>query len=328
MADILLLGAGFSRNWGGLLANEVFEHLLANSDIHQNVYLKDLLWRFSNSGGFEYALSEVQTEYSRHPERAGPSLHALQAGIAAIFEGMNDAFFDLTSMEFSKYLDRQLKTLFVRFDAIFTLNQDILIEQHYLPHVELAGADRWNGVQIPGMKRTHISKGGLDAWGKDIWVPMDSEELTISERMQPFFKLHGSSNWKDAEGGQLFVAGGNKSRTIESQAVLAWYYDQFRQLIAQDCARLLVIGYSFRDDHINRVIIDAVRSHGLKFFVIDPLGSDVVRHANPSYGGDISGPNELDDAFKTGLVGASRRSLWETFGTDAVSHGNVTRFLQ
>ena len=224
MTDILLLGAGFSRNWGGLLANEVFEHLLANPDIHRNVYLKELLWRFSNSGGFEYALSEVQTEYSRQPERTGlKSLQALQAGIADIFEGMNDAFFDLTSMEFSKYQDRQIKTLFVRFDAIFTLNQDILLEQHYLPHVELAGHDRWIGVQIPGMKRTQTSEGGPEAWGKDIWIPMDPEELTISERLQPFFKLHGSSNWRDAEGGQLFVVGGNKSRTIESQVVLAWY---------------------------------------------------------------------------------------------------------
>jgi hypothetical protein len=32
---ILLTGAGFSRNWGGWLANEAFEYLLGSSHINQ-----------------------------------------------------------------------------------------------------------------------------------------------------------------------------------------------------------------------------------------------------------------------------------------------------
>ena len=89
-----------------------------------------------------------------------------------------------------------------------------------------------------------------------------------------------------------------------------------------------MIGYSFRDDHVNKAIIEAVRQHGLRFFVIDPSGSDVVRKANPSCGGAVYAANDLDEAFQMGLVGASRRSLRDTFGDDLVSHANVVRFLE
>jgi hypothetical protein len=90
----------------------------------------------------------------------------------------------------------------------------------------------------------------------------------------------------------------------------------------------MVIGCGFRDQHINRPIIDAVNTHGLRFFVIDALGADVARCANPSHGGAIYAPNELDDAFRHGLVGVSQRRLSETFGGDQVSHGNVMSFFQ
>ena len=170
--------------------------------------------------------------------------------------------------------------------------------------------------------------GGRPSWGRDIWVPEDDpNEFTISERLQPLFKLHGSSNWRDAEGGELLVVGGNKARAIDSIPVLKWYSGKFQEDI-ESGARLFVIGYSFKDNHINKAIIDGVRDSGLKFFVVDPLGSEVARRANPSHGGMIYSPNELDDTFTQGLMGASRRSLRDTFGGDPISHGNVMRFFE
>lgn len=327
MADVLLLGAGFSRNWGGLLANEFFEHLLASPGVHEDVYLRELLWRHSGGGGFEDALTDVQSDCSRQPERISPSLRTLQNSILGLFEAMNAAFIGRNTMEFSQDGDLQIKRFFVRFDAIYTLNQDVLLEHHYLPHVALTGADRWTGAQLMGVRRTNETQGGPESWAEDIWVPADANDLRMPDRLQPLFKLHGSSNWEDAEGGQLLVVGGNKSRTIESQAALSWCFNQFVEQIAEGSSRLLVIGYGFHDDHINQHIIKAVNRHELRFFVIDPHGADVVRRANPSFGGAIYGPNELDAAFRVGLVGASRRTLSETFGGDTVSHKHVTRFL-
>jgi hypothetical protein len=37
--------------------------------------------------------------------------------------------------------------------------------------------------------------------------------------------------------------------------------------------------------------------------------------------------NELDDAFRHGLFGASRRSLAETFNNDDVSHAQLMQFF-
>jgi hypothetical protein len=37
MANILVTGAGFSRNWGGWLADEAFEYLLGVDGLHPRV---------------------------------------------------------------------------------------------------------------------------------------------------------------------------------------------------------------------------------------------------------------------------------------------------
>jgi hypothetical protein len=188
------------------------------------------------------------------------------------------------------------------------------------------GRRKWNGPQLPGMRRLASSEVLVDpSWGKDLWIPL--EKFRIEDGLQPCFKLHGSSNWKDSQGGSLLVIGGDKSSAIQSHAVLTWYFEKFREKLSEDDSKLFVIGYGFRDPHINEVIIEAVQHNGLKFFVINPSGSDVVRRANPSFGGTIYGPNALDDAFKQGLIGASQRGLSETFGNDQISHANVMAFF-
>lgn len=98
MPNILLLGAGFSRNWGGLLASEVFEHLLAIPEIHSDLYLRQLLWKTSTRGGFEDALDEAQRNAMSDVEKV-QSLQALRAGISSVFENMNKGFFDLVAIE-------------------------------------------------------------------------------------------------------------------------------------------------------------------------------------------------------------------------------------
>jgi len=327
MKHVLLLGAGFSRNWGGLLANEVFDYLISQKEVAQDEYLMGLLWNHKTTGGFENALAEVQVAFDTDPAKYDLSLRRLQNAVLKVFEQMNQAFFDAPGMEFQQHIDRLLRTFLVRFDAIFTLNQDVLLEHHYFRHIELAGPRRWNGPQLPGLLRIPNNAASTDpSWGKDVWVPLPLENFRIEDALQPFFKLHGSSNWKDSVGGSLLVIGGEKSRAIRSNAILTRYFDEFRERLSAGGSRLFVIGYGFRDPHVNDVIIQAVLRYGLQFFVIDPSGSDVVRCANPSCG-SIYAPNALDDAFRNGLIGASRRGLSETFGNDQISHEQVMDFF-
>jgi hypothetical protein len=44
MKHVLLLGAGFSNNWGGPLASDVFDWLLQRPEISGDGYLKQMLW--------------------------------------------------------------------------------------------------------------------------------------------------------------------------------------------------------------------------------------------------------------------------------------------
>ena len=84
-------------------------------------------------------------------------------------------------------------------------------------------------------------------------------------------------------------------------------------------SRLMMIGYGFGDDHINNVILSAGKS-GLKMFVVDPLGVDIV---NKTRDAAIRAPDPLEEL----LIGGSRRSLREVFSSDAVEHGKLMRFF-
>jgi hypothetical protein len=69
MPHLLLLGAGFSRNWGGWLADEAFEYLLGCHQIDGGG-IRELLWSYKDRGGFEAALAELQENFKRRPSNA------------------------------------------------------------------------------------------------------------------------------------------------------------------------------------------------------------------------------------------------------------------
>lgn len=77
MRHYLLLGAGFSRNWGGWLAAEAFEYLLGCSEITSNSQLQALLWKHQSNGGFEHALAEIQSNFIREPASIRISIYRI-----------------------------------------------------------------------------------------------------------------------------------------------------------------------------------------------------------------------------------------------------------
>ena len=72
------------------------------------------------------------------------------------------------------------------------------------------------------------------------------------------------------------VIGNRKAQQIAEQSLLSWYFDVFRAIVSEGDVRLMVIGYSFADEHINEAIAAAVRNHGLRVFIWD-VGFDSVR---------------------------------------------------
>jgi SIR2-like domain len=153
-----------------------------------------------------------------------------------------------------------------------------------------------------------------------------SDAFTVTPKYQPYFKLHGSTDWQDADGGPLLVIGGNKSGMIQRHQILTWYAEQFAGYMAQPSSKLMVIGYSFTDAHINRAIHEVSQRSQLQMFIVDPNGREAIRKANPTYGASIYAPQAIEEVA---IVGESLRPLNTTFGgKDPLAHGKLLRFFE
>jgi hypothetical protein len=147
MTAILLTGAGFSRNWGGWLANEAFEYLLGRPEL--NPRIRNCLWKFG--GNFENTFQELRAASARSEIEAG-DFDAFNTMLLAMFENMKLGFRS-AHLETDQVSSTIRTSLFLaHFDAIYTLNQDTLIEQQYAyqpAHATTHG--RWAGVELPGL---------------------------------------------------------------------------------------------------------------------------------------------------------------------------------
>src|SRR5262249_14473482 len=143
--------AGFSRNWGGWLANETFEYLLGDPQIEDGI--RNVLWRYKRQGGFEATLAQLQSDFAHNRnDTTEKNLVKLESAILQMFADMDKAFAGIRNFEFQSDGALMLRSYLVRFDAIFTLNQDLLLERHYLNgNIALSQYRSWNGWQIPGM---------------------------------------------------------------------------------------------------------------------------------------------------------------------------------
>ena len=329
MGCFLLLGAGFSRNWGGWLASEAFEYLLGCPEIIRDPGLAQLLWKHQAQGGFEAALAELQLAHSRDPRSGESALMGLQAAVRRMFADMNGAFMEITGWEFQNHIERMVGTFLTRFDAIFTLNQDVLLEHYYVnDNIALTGKRKWAGAQLPGMRRVPAQEPlYANSWARSTWVPLTEDALKIDASFQPILKLHGSSNWAHADGNAMLIMGGAKAREIGQTPILNWYAKVFEEALSTQPARLMVIGCGFRDDHVNETIGRAVE-RGLKLFVIAPEGAELARRLNPTrQRGMISVATPLEGLLEQSLIGASRRPLRDIFGGDTAEHNKVMRFF-
>jgi hypothetical protein len=317
MTLILLTGAGFSRNWGGWLASEAFEYLLGCTEIDQET--RNLLWRSKErGGGFEDTLADLANAIDAQGKKRYDDLTAALVGM---FNAMTQGFMQRQLDFLQGDVRRTVRQFLVQFDAIFTLNQDTLLEQHYLDQVV---SEKWNGVIIPGVK----------SLGSATTVPIqlvriapqqpDADNFKLPPRIQPYIKLHGSCNWNDGTSGtRILIMGGQKAISIDQFPILTWYHQLFREHLLRPDARLMVIGYSFSDVHINKAIGDGVE-RGLKLFIIDPCGVDVL-DKRPKV--PLRSRDEYMDKLTPNIIGASRRPLTSIFFDDVVEHGRVMKFF-
>jgi hypothetical protein len=320
-SNLLLLGAGFSYNWDAPLAKEVADFLLqtVGGDPHLQALLKQ------DENNFENALSEVQRDYISSPStpQTKERLDRLQDAIGTMFDRLNVTFERRTDFEFCNDLHFSITRFLTHFDAIFSLNQDLLLELRYEPNILSASNARWGGLQMPGMRPVpDPSLTGIGDKHRRRWTTSPGP-FTIEPRIQPYFKLHGSSNWYTSDGRQLLVMGGNKDTVIREHEVLRWYYDEFKRRLMTGSTKLMVIGYSFSDRHINEAITDAWQKGTLAgIFLVDPSGRYVLNPTPPYH---IKVPNTLEEIRH---LGGSTRPIRATFAGDAFEHEKFVDFFR
>ncbi len=134
MEYFLLLGAGFSRNWGGWLASEVFEYLLGCPEILENPILRRALWKSVDAGGFEQVPTILQADRTLNEQERFRMLQCFEIALIRMFADMNSALLMVKDLEFPTAQPSTVRGLLGRFDAIFTLNQDLLLEHRYMDH--------------------------------------------------------------------------------------------------------------------------------------------------------------------------------------------------
>jgi hypothetical protein len=327
MNHILLTGAGFSYNWGGYLAKEAFDYLLGVTEEDED--LRAVLWADQAKGyGFETTLARLRKSYEEgFSAQAEQNFRNMTSAVRRMFGDMWLAFNRSTFDE--TFADPRLGVIrfLARFDAIFTLNQDTLLEAHYLPLVSpedfnknVYQGPRNIGAYRPGLVQA-LDKLTFGSLASSIQLFKAGEDFSPVPNLQPYFKLHGSIDIQDGRN-MMLILGGDKEADIAKHPILEAYHEQFRWRLNISGTRLMVIGYSFADAHINKMIFEAIENSRLKLFLVGPDGATTIG-ANKSF------PLNPGQTIKNAIVGASSRPLRNTLsGRDMVELNKIERFFK
>jgi hypothetical protein len=176
---------------------------------------------FDSRGAFEQVLADLQASKDPRDEKR----HAVPiTAVVGIFNGMNNTFMQIPfEFENPPQAPYSLASFLSRFHAIFTLNQDALIELHYNPSV--GGPMNWGRLHIPGMRYLPTFRPSGTLHDKFAVMEPNPSDFTMPTSVQPYIKLHGSVNWIESTiGERVLIMGGQKSVSIGRFPILTWYH--------------------------------------------------------------------------------------------------------
>lgn len=273
--NLLLTGAGFTANFNGFLSREIGLRIFNYLPTHSKV--RSLL--LENPSNFETIYYEVLVEKSQdfmeqereNFKKAVMATYIDLDRIVCQFGYRGRSGYGLFYGNFSRFVAGSFAgNNSSERGAIFTLNQDLFLERVHgfkAPMFHEFAFQLQNNYQI--LERTAFTR-----------MPNKTEmEEKINKYVQErftsdgdffYFKLHGSYGWLTSDGSDLMVLGGFKEKQIEEEPLLKWYYGCFKEILFRDRIKILIIGYSFNDSHINQIIKEAIDDFGLKFCILTP----------------------------------------------------------
>jgi len=162
---------------------------------------------------------------------------------------------------------------------IFTLNYDMSFE---------TAADRIGAVLIDGFSFSQRQVFNASTYDLDIVYREKSRihsEESFYSKVFHLYKIHGSVSWsKDVSS---MISKEKEAVSASEKAVLIYpnsskyersyempffeLVNRFQNALRKENTTLLVMGYSFNDDHINRILRESVKSNAnLEVFIVKP----------------------------------------------------------
>jgi hypothetical protein len=264
MNAVLLTGAGFTKTYGGYLASEMWATILNQPEVQDSPELLKGM-RDLEHLDYETFYEEIQMLGTEEQKRD------FNAAVRSAFNEMDDNI-RTRKPRLDAYSCCRLITRIAQAQSptfIFTLNQDLFFERFH---------DRAKITTLPGLPDhlRRVDEANQDSSKLSLRLPTEAElEPRKGELFRKGFaqiayvKLHGSQGWLAHDGSDAMVIGTQKASRIEKEPLLSWYFSLFKQIINRPETRLLTVGYGFRDEHVNRCIVDAI-GRGLKLYVISP----------------------------------------------------------
>jgi hypothetical protein len=308
---MLLTGAGFTKNFGAPLAKELWGIILGSPILDtapdvRRALLHDFDFEsvYNNVMRGEKLPVDDETDWNIQKQALGKAVKEAYEDIDAKIRGFRFGKDSPYPVDISRVQDfiASFSGNSKKPGFFFTLNQDLFVERQY-----------YSGQRptLPGIKHrlnwfTGDNTHSLDA--DRVVIPEDQTAGSALLDGSPFYylKLHGSSNWYTSDE-QTMVIGDAKQDQIAAQPILAAYFDHFKSVLESGSRRLLCVGYSFADSHINTAIALGIRA-GLSLYVLSPEPPDNLAHR-------LRG-TETGDRLWQGLAGYFQCDLKTLFPAD------------
>ena len=189
---------------------------------------------------------------------------------------------------------------------VFTTNYDMVMETC----ADMSGLEVTNGFTHGG----HLRRVWADMWDRST----DRPPLYL-------MKLHGSINWHREEGGKIVETGSITQRDADSDILIAPTegvkdygmkpFDTLLNRFSNEISgidMLLVIGFSYRDAEIAKIIMDGVRN-GMTLISISPDATSDIRRVSAAHIKTVEYDGQI---FKT--AGARIILLEQKFGPKTI----------
>ena len=277
---VLLTGAGFTKNFGGFLGEEMWLKVFNKPVIQRTPSIRSFLLQepLDYENAYQTVMDNPSLDRSEKAARQQAVMEAYEDLDATVIQWYSqaDKNYPINGTQVNYFINRFAQSNGGK-GFFFTTNQDLFIERKYqneprprLTPLQYLGVDK--PLVFDDLKRSrplsrddHFALPDIDDAAKKVRqcgrvmrdtcadVLLCSVGQSDGSFMAPFcakseimkkggfflVKLHGSFNWKSADGNRLLITGKRKHPIIESSPHLKWYLDTFKGVLMQGNSRLL-----------------------------------------------------------------------------------------